>query len=332
MRIVQVIIIFFAITLQTPLAFALDGLERIYARMFTSQSNENIKLAATYLYHYPSKNTELLDLPAKILDDAIDSGNLNDDDMAWLAKSLGASKDNRYYTILKKATDSKYPKLKKYAKPYLKKLSKPSEKSFNSKSINLAQLNKNLMKGLTKTNKEGFYKVRTGASINDAIALAGDPNSIIITRQTRNRHWGVYISYAHITLSYTDKGEMRLIHPIDKKKTLTIDRITAAASANGSQGYSSGILSADPGLIRDTAKKMYKAHVKDPAIIKKILLTLRKNINTDDKITVDAMAWLCKVIGQTKNPKYYDALMDISLTANHRKVKKYAKKSAKQLK
>lgn len=70
--------------------------------------------------------------------------------------------------------------------------------------------------------------------------------------------------------------------------------------------------------------KMFVAAVKD-----KLLATY--NSETLSKRDVDALAWLCNVLGKSEDPKYRQVLLDVAASSPNKRVGRYAKKNAKLL-
>lgn len=70
--------------------------------------------------------------------------------------------------------------------------------------------------------------------------------------------------------------------------------------------------------------KGYVAAVKD-----KLLASYKSQALSDHD--VDALAWLCNVLGKSEDPKYRQILLDIAASSPNRRVSKYAKKNAKLL-
>jgi len=59
---------------------------------------------------------------------------------------------------------------------------------------------------------------------------------------------------------------------------------------------------------------------------------LRDYSSARSKLAVDTMAWMCKALASSRNHKYYDTVYNVSRKARSRKVRKYAKKSLRNLK
>jgi TolB-like protein len=72
----------------------------------------------------------------------------------------------------------------------------------------------------------------------------------------------------------------------------------------------------------------------DPALLEVAETELLKGYmqKTKDRHYIDAMAWLCNVLGRSGQVQYKDTLKEVSKNAGHRKIRKYAKKNYKLLK
>ncbi|WP_321393198.1 tetratricopeptide repeat protein [uncultured Desulfuromusa sp.] len=71
----------------------------------------------------------------------------------------------------------------------------------------------------------------------------------------------------------------------------------------------------------------------DPAVLSVLRDELLKGatLNPRDKHHVDAMAWLCKILGTSGDKSYQTTLKKVSSTTRSRKIKKYARKYAANL-
>jgi hypothetical protein len=86
---------------------------------------------------------------------------------------------------------------------------------------------------------------------------------------------------------------------------------------------------------RNAAMKLYRsADFSDPATLDIVSQELLKgyNINLLDKYHVDAMAWLCKILGASGNIEYKSALEEAFKNSQSRKIRGYAEKNLKNFK
>lgn len=94
------------------------------------------------------------------------------------------------------------------------------------------------------------------------------------------------------------------------------------------------IKSSDSASQQRGAKLLFKSSFKtDPAVLVVVADELLKGctLNPRDKRHVDAMAWLCKVLGTSGDKSYQATLKKVSTTTKSRKIKKFARKYAASL-
>ena len=85
---------------------------------------------------------------------------------------------------------------------------------------------------------------------------------------------------------------------------------------------------------RKAAKKVYKSQYRNhPEILKTAAEELLGGYNTDirNKHHVDAMAWMCNILGSSKDQSYYDTLKKVGKESKSRKIRGYALKNSRKL-
>ena len=83
--------------------------------------------------------------------------------------------------------------------------------------------------------------------------------------------------------------------------------------------------------IRNAAKSIYNTGEKNQQVLDTVAETLLNNYKKTGRDDVDAMAWAAKALGNSGNARYRDTLKEVADNGGHRKLRKYAKKSLKQL-
>jgi hypothetical protein len=76
--------------------------------------------------------------------------------------------------------------------------------------------------------------------------------------------------------------------------------------------------------------RTYRAHPRAQEAAKSALLA-GYNVDLDDERHVDAMAWLCNLLGASENPQYAATLNTVMRQTKSRKIKKFAEKNLKRL-
>lgn len=91
--------------------------------------------------------------------------------------------------------------------------------------------------------------------------------------------------------------------------------------------------SPDPVNKQRAAKTIYRQYLHDPNMAalanRELLASYQKN--PDNRHHVDAMSWLCNILGASGNPKFRSTLEKVSQDAPHRKLKEFAAKNLKKL-
>ena len=91
--------------------------------------------------------------------------------------------------------------------------------------------------------------------------------------------------------------------------------------------------SSSSGTKRNGAKIAYRRHLDSPEVIAVAAEELKKGykINWNDKYHVDAMAWMCNILGASYDEKYIPLLRKIYKEKGSKKIRAFAKKNYKKL-
>lgn len=93
----------------------------------------------------------------------------------------------------------------------------------------------------------------------------------------------------------------------------------------------SQMVNGGPTSIRNAAKNLYHTQETNPAVLDVMAEVLLQNYHMNDRNGIDAMAWACKALGNSGLGRYQSTLEEVAEQGAHRKLRKYAKKSLKQL-
>lgn len=113
-----------------------------------------------------------------------------------------------------------------------------------------------------------------------------------------------------------------------KKKTVSTRPKTPSFSPE-IQGYLDKLKGSDSKQSRWAAKKLYKTHPYSPQLLKEVNWVLLRGYNSrlQDKHYADAMAWLCKLLANSKDIQYRPTLQEVINNTENPKVKKHAQKA-----
>jgi len=82
------------------------------------------------------------------------------------------------------------------------------------------------------------------------------------------------------------------------------------------------------------ARIVYKRYLQNTALLDAVSAELLKSYKTNrdnDKYYIDALAWMCNVLGRSGKSKYKATLQKVAQNSSNRKLKKYAQKNANLL-
>lgn len=88
-----------------------------------------------------------------------------------------------------------------------------------------------------------------------------------------------------------------------------------------------------PAVVRSAAMSAHRSGDFHPELLRVVNAILQKgyNLNTNDRTHVDAMAWLCNIIGSAGAQQYKSTLEMIAEKADNRKVRNYAARNLRGL-
>jgi len=102
-------------------------------------------------------------------------------------------------------------------------------------------------------------------------------------------------------------------------------------SSDQTSPYVYPLVSEDPGQIRSASSRMIDAGIKDPELMDILMEVVLESAHSGEAFA-DSLAWGTKALMNSDNPRYYTALMSISDDKTvHKKLRKYAKKAAKEV-
>ncbi len=312
--------------------------DHVIANLLSSESTtEQVKIAGKILYSDPKPNIDLLDIAAL----QVTQLHLTDDDTAaWLIKAIGQSKRNRYEKFLtdfrKKTTNKKIIK-------YLNNALKAVKKSPREENLDISQLDSGLL--LKKPanlnvkkafNNEHIDSIDEGDSLEAVYKKVGRPSNVSDWKTTKR----VYVGYTWSGRKDITTSDFQLIYDgsgyinfHSSKNNYVVAKVirTSKVVIDDSQSSLGELIRADGIESQKIAKtlvrgKQYSINDLDTAAQK---VWIEKN--STDPYMVDAVAYLCRYIGNSKNPRYHSVLKQVVSESSTRKIRKYAKKYSKVL-
>lgn len=314
--------------LGTSVHAALDDSERYYAKLMLSDNQDVAATSVFYVFQSPNINPELFDIGAEILYKDTDNI-IKADAKAWIIKLLAKSKSQRYSDLFEhiRLTDPR-EKVQKHLKKSYKQLTN-SGTPYIKGETSLSALLEEPDRQADKANRQDFWTLQNGNSLQKILSTVGEPDTVETTTVSHSRPFTkIYLS--HMDMVYNELGTIRLNRP-KKNQHASILKTLPTTEKGSIASYISALNSGDYSAIRKAAHAMYRNKTVDSEIMQLSIDTINKNIDNSQKLSVDAMSWLCKVVGQSKLSSLQPQMLKISQTAKSSKLKNYAKKSAKAL-
>ena len=91
--------------------------------------------------------------------------------------------------------------------------------------------------------------------------------------------------------------------------------------------------SVDSGRKTEAARRIYRRRLRHPAIFDTAARQLRKGyrVNLADSAHIDAMAWMCNLLGMSSMARYRPVLQEVAQETPNRKIRKHALKGLRRL-
>ena len=154
-------------------------------------------------------------------------------------------------------------------------------------------------------------------SMNDlTVRIVQQEAAIPDTYQQRNSYQAAPIEPARKKVAVTPKKEMIKARP---QSTLSSEV----------QGYLELLKGSDSKQVRWAAKKLYKTQPYEEEMLREVNSVLLQGYNSklEDKQHIDAMAWLCKLLANSKERQYKATVQEVIDNTESPKIKKHAQKA-----
>lgn len=124
-----------------------------------------------------------------------------------------------------------------------------------------------------------------------------------------------------------ESGEVKIIMASSSKKFSY--KAKDSGLSDEVQSYLIMLKGSDSKQVRYAAKKLYKTYPYEPVLLEEVNRVLLQgyNSNNEDKNHVDAMAWLCKLLANSKDIRYKPTVQEVINNTQSPKIKKHAEKA-----
>ena len=112
---------------------------------------------------------------------------------------------------------------------------------------------------------------------------------------------------------------------------MLVPAIPAMAVSPAGEQYINQIVGGGYSSLRRASQGIYRNEMTERKVLDVLSEKVLRNYNTTNKTGVDALAWACKALGQSADPRYRNVLRTVNKNAKHAKVRKYAKQSLNKM-
>lgn len=317
-----------AIPVQASSLPDLSRYEQVTLKLLLSENVEELRLGIRNVIFNHQRQLLLQDVVAHILGE-YDQGSrvFHTDNVALLVRALGESESKRYLPFVQKNAKHEVGKIVKYARRAVRKMSRDAAPLTLDQNWRKSALKLLLSKPIGSENL--FRSVSRPMVLEKVLADLGVPNKVEIVNVSKHKPWVGMIREPFMTLNYTNVGRV-IFNWIDKQ--WVVHKVQVFHTGGETAGDMKDKIQTDNAqYLRSLARKMYDTNEKDDEILSLVVVRLRQDIAAKDKNLVDALAWFCRVLGQTADAKYLPVLKEIASNAGSSKLRRHAKKAAKMI-
>ena len=91
------------------------------------------------------------------------------------------------------------------------------------------------------------------------------------------------------------------------------------------------LTSGDMRELKLAAKEIKSRHLKDPEVMDVVAEVLLQLYGSASKPQIGPLSWAARALGSSRNGRYFAVLDEVSAGANHKKLRKHARKAKKEL-
>jgi hypothetical protein len=314
-----------------------SGINHTYAKLLTGKDLQGVRLAAKSVVKDSRTDIRLVELAArKLFEESASSSKLAIDTLAWCARVIETHGTDRYLGALKQLhSNDIHKKLRKYISNAIDAVeSRPAKLPKFDPSSKMPTLNLEPSKTIKKGDRN--LKISVGDPITEVYQNLGYPIDVKVVSR-RGGHGFFRVEITNLEATFEEYGTIIFARAESDSPSWTVRRIVenralSTELLNSEFGrYISEINSNNPDNIRRIARQIYKERKFSTEILDHAAERILSEKALDDKRMLDAVAWLCRVLGASENSRYYSTIKHTAEKSESSKIRKYAKKALKSI-
>lgn len=324
----------------------LEGQDHSYATLLLSAAAPDIKLGAKSLARGLSASQAVFDIAANTLWLACDGQDeLDADTQAWLAIALGRSGKPRYRNVLLHCRKrSPEEKVRDHAEEALDELPRSRVPQLKGGSLPVAAVTQRLAASIErdrpKRSAQAFANVAHGEPIDHVYRQLGLPDAVEATAHSGGavRVPGpvrVNTTVTGLMVHYQGLGTLMLSLPRGETARWSVAGVLPvidAESGNPQVARVQRVLaSPDFQAIKSLGMDLIRRAERDRKVLDVVAGHVAWAQSTEDDYMADALAWLCKALGQSGDGRYKAFLEQVAEQAAAGRLRGHAEDAAEQL-
>lgn len=345
-----IIAFFCSVSVGIYAAEMLSGRKHAEIRLLLSDDTFDLKMAAKSLQRRSEHDAELTGMLAEKLwqrCSTIDTD--KDDTTAWMGKGVAASKQARYLNVIDLCVQKlTHPNTLKHLNLAKSQLTEGEANTFKPGQIAWGKYQSLIKRGPKQPQKDvlkqRFNNLKYGIPLEQVYQELGTPDGVGGSNVSKGRAGHLFLRFSRsgnmlafkynglgAVHFYSEKGDNKwIVHKAssdaglywyDETKSF-IDIRKVMAEARGSELRT---------LMREFSFKLKRRIPIEDYVYPLMADRLTASLDEKDEDTLDALSYMCKLLGYTKDAQYHSVLANAAQNAADSKLKEYAKKYAEKL-
>ncbi len=127
---------------------------------------------------------------------------------------------------------------------------------------------------------------------------------------------------AHLAKESCDTGDLDAEAAAEVAAELAAEAAAQAAAEAVAEAVAK--TNRDYQILKGLVRVSYQQQESDPQVLDRLAGIAWRDRGTEDKELVDTLSWICRVLGQSQNPRYTMVLSKLASEASEKKLRKYA--------
>lgn len=305
--------------------------------LLTGEDLPYVIMAAKAVTRTPTLAPDALDVTAALLLERAAARNTSRQDIdasAWLIRALGAGKQARHRSAIEQAVAAyQDEKIGKYAELALAGMTQGD--ATPSPAIDLAALRAQLhaeREAAHGSDPTSAIGVDYGAPLESVLAQLGYPDRMVKTTRRAGYSYVKVTSHA-MRFDYDALGMLEVGDGSSAGHVWVVTRFwPKLADYTGEHSFEATAVANGSGReMLDVAMAIESANVREPQLLDIVADRVRRSMGSNDAAEVKGLAYLCRLLGASKDRKYVSLLQDVADKGGDNALRRHAKRGLDEM-